>query len=109
MNDLTTPDLSMSERIKLGYITAELSVDAANGVLELFAELDDPEYGEEDFKALPSWVTGENPGNGVCFYTSDLGKMRDLVEVAAEFLGVKRPDGAGPSVSKNPESGNSGV
>ena len=91
MSDLMQTDLSMSERIKLGNITAELSVDAANGVLELFAELDDPEYGEEDFRKLPSWVTGENLGNGILFYTSDLSKMRELVELAAEFLGVERP------------------
>lgn len=95
MTDLTSMDLSMSERIKLGDITAELSVDAANGVLELFAELDDPEYGEEDFKNLPAWVTAENPGNGVSFYTSDLSKMRELVELAAEFLGVKLPPAQG--------------
>lgn len=91
MTDFTSMDLSMSERLKLGNITAELSVDANSGVLELFAELDDPEYGEEDFKGLPSWVTAENTGNGISFYTSDLGKMRDLVELAAEFLGVQRP------------------
>ncbi len=91
MTDPGQMDLSMSERIKLGDITAELSVDAASGVLELFAELDDPEYGEEDFKTLPAWVTAENPGNGVSFYTSDLSKMRELVELAAEFLGVKPP------------------
>ena len=91
MTDLNSMDLSMSERIKLGDITAELSVDANGGVLELFAELDDPEYGEDDFRDLPSWVTAENPGNGVCFYTSDLSKMRELVELAADFLGVERP------------------
>ena len=91
MNDLTSMDLSMSERIKLGDITAELSVDAASGVLELFAELDDPEYGEEDFKSLPAWVAAENPGNGIVFYTSDLSKMRELVELAADFLGAKPP------------------
>ena len=89
MTDLNSMDLSMSERIKLGNITAELSVDANNGILELFAELDAPEYGEEDFKNLPSWVTAENTGNGISFYTSDLSKMRALVELAAEFLGEK--------------------
>ena len=93
MNDFNSMDLSMSERLKLGNITAELSVDANNGVLELFAELDDPEYGEADFKGLPSWVTAENTGNGISFYTSDLSKMRALVELAAEFLGAKTAGG----------------
>ena len=88
MTDFAPMDLSMSERIKLGNITAELSIDPASGVLELFAELDDPEYGEEDFEDLPSWVTAENTGNGVSFYTSDLSKMRELVELAAKFLEV---------------------
>ena len=93
MTDFVPMDLSMSERIKLGDIAAELSVTEAGGVLELFAELDDPEYGEEDFRKLPSWVTGENLGNGILFYTSDPGRMRELVEVAAEFLGVELPRG----------------
>ena len=89
-------DLSMSERIELGDIRAELSVSAESGVLELFAELDAPEYTPEELETLPSWVTGENLGNGVLFYTSDLGRMRELVAVAANFLGVKPPrDDAG--------------
>lgn len=96
MTDLTNMDLSMSESIELGDIRAELSVSAASGVLELFAEIEDPEYTPEDFKKLPAWVTGENLGNGVLFYTSDLGRMRDLVELAADFLGVERsPDRPG--------------
>ena len=86
MTDFASLDLLMSERIKLGDIDVELSVTEAGGVLELFAELDDPEYGEEDFRKLPSWVTGENLGNGILFYTSDLGRMRELVEVAKNFL-----------------------
>ena len=91
MADFSQMDLSMSEWIKLGNIDAELSVTEAGGVLELFAEIEDPEYTPEDFRKLPSWVTGENLGNGVLFYTSDLGRMRDLVELAADFLGVERP------------------
>ena len=91
MTDFTNLDLSMSESIELGGIRAELSVSAEGGVLELFAELDDPEYTPDDFGKLPSWVTGENLGSGVLFYTSDLTKMRELVEVAADFLGVERP------------------
>ena len=86
MTDFASLDLSMSERIKLGDIDAELSVTEAGGVLELFAELDDPEYGEEDFRKLPPWVTGENLGNGILFYTSDLGRMRELIQVAKNFL-----------------------
>ena len=46
---------------------------------------------EEDFRRLPAWVTGERFANGVLFYTSDLGRMRDLVELAADFLGVEAP------------------
>ena len=91
MADFSQMELSMSEWIKLGNIDAELSVTEAGGVLELFAEIEDPEYTPEDFRKLPSWVTGENLGNGVLFYTSDLGRMRDLVELAADFLGVERP------------------
>ena len=91
MTDFTNLDLSMSERIELGDIRAELSVSAESGVLELFAELDDPEYTPEELETLPSWVTGENLGNGVLFYTSDLTRMRELVEVAANFLGAKPP------------------
>ena len=87
MTDFTNMDLSMSESIELGDIRTELSVSAEGGVLELFAEIDDPAYTREDFEKLPSWVTGENLGNGVLFYTSDLTKMRELVEVAADFLG----------------------
>ena len=91
MTDFTNLDLSMSEWIKLGDINAELSVTEAGGVLELFAELEDPEYTPEDFKELPSWVTAENLGSGVLFYTSDLFRMRELVGLAADFLGVERP------------------
>ena len=93
MTDFTNMDLSMSESIELGDIRAELSVSAEGGVLELFAEIDDPEYTQDDFQKLPSWVTGENLGSGVLFYTSDLTRMRELVEVAADFLGVKKPNG----------------
>ena len=92
MSDFTNMDLSMGESIELGDIRAELSVSAEGGVLELFAELDDPEYTPEDFEDLPSWVTAENLGSGLLFYTSDLTRMRDLVELMADFLGVKRPD-----------------
>ena len=94
MADLANTDLSMSERIELGGIRAELSVSSDRGVLELFAELDDPEYTPGDFKRLPAWATGENLGNGVLLYTSDFGRMRELVELAADFLGAKRPDAA---------------
>ena len=92
MTDFTNLDLSMSESIELGDIRAELSVRAESGVLELFAEIDDPGYTRDDFKKLPSWVTGERFSTGVLFYTSDLTKMRELVEVAADFLGVKKPN-----------------
>ena len=91
MTDFTNMDLSMSESIELGDIRTELSVSAEGGVLELFAEIDDPAYTREDFEKLPSWVTGERFSTGVLFYTSELGKMRELVEVAADFLGVERP------------------
>ena len=86
MTDFTNLDLSMSESIELGDISAELSVSAEGGVLELFAEIDDPGYTRDDFKKLPSWVTGERFSTGVLFYTSDLTKMRELVEVAAFFV-----------------------
>ena len=100
MSDLTNLDLSMSESVELGGIRAELSISAESGVLELFVEIDDPEYTPEDFKYLPSWVTGENLGNGVLFYTSDLDKMRELVEIAADFLGVTPEGCKNSSVSK---------
>ena len=100
MTDFTNMDLSMSESVELGGIRAELSISAEGGVLELFAEIDDPEYTPADFQAIPSWVTGENLGNGVLFYTSDLGKMRELVEIAADFLGVTPEGCKNSSVSK---------
>lgn len=93
MTDFTNMDLSMSESIELGDIRAELSVSAEGGVLELFAEIDDPEYTQDDFGKLPSWVTGERFSTGVLFYTSELTRMRELVEVAADFLVVKKPNG----------------
>ena len=100
MTDFTNMDLSMSESLELGNVRAELSVSAEGGVLELFAEIDDPEYTPEDFRKLPLWVTGENLGNGVLFYTSDLARMRELVEVAEDFLGVNPEGCKNSSVSK---------